>query len=31
MFLFTRRLQIDAGHNREAMEWALGQTERVNN
>jgi hypothetical protein len=30
MFLFTRRLQIDAGHNREAMEWALGQTERVN-
>jgi hypothetical protein len=29
MFLFTRRVRIDAGHNREAMEWALGQTEKV--
>jgi len=29
MFLFTRRVRIDPGHNREAMEWALGQTEKV--
>jgi hypothetical protein len=30
MFLFTRRVRIDGGHGREAMAWALAQTEKVN-
>lgn len=30
MYLFSRRLRIGPGHSREAMEWALGQTEKVN-
>lgn len=30
MYLFSRRIRIGAGRTRDAMEWALGQTERVN-
>jgi hypothetical protein len=30
MYLFNRRVRIAGGHNRAAMEWALGQTDKVN-
>ena len=30
MYLFTRRVRIGLGQTRAAMEWALGQTDRVN-
>lgn len=30
MYLFSRQVQLATGHTREAIEWALGQTERVN-
>ena len=30
MYLFSRRVRIAAGNTRAAMEWALGQTEKVN-
>jgi hypothetical protein len=30
MYLFSRRVRIGAGNTRNAMEWALGQTEKVN-
>jgi hypothetical protein len=30
MYLFSRRVRIGPGHQRDAMEWALGQTEKVN-
>ncbi len=30
MYLFSRRVRIGPGHTRDAMEWALGQTEKVN-
>jgi hypothetical protein len=29
MYLFSRRLRIGPGQNRKAMEWALGQTDKV--
>jgi hypothetical protein len=29
MYLFSRRVRIDGGQTRAAMEWALGQTEKV--
>jgi hypothetical protein len=30
MYLFSRRVRLAAGNTRAAMEWALGQTEKVN-
>lgn len=30
MYLFTRQIRFGPGNTREQMEWALGQTERVN-
>ena len=30
MYLFSRRVRVGAGQTRQAMEWALGQTEKVN-
>ena len=30
MYLFSRRVRIGGGQTRAAMEWALGQTEKVN-
>ncbi len=30
MYLFTRRVRLAPGHTREAMAWAIDQTERVN-
>jgi hypothetical protein len=30
MYLFSRRVRLGPGHTRDAMEWALGQTEKVN-
>lgn len=30
MYLFSRRVRIGPGHQRDAMEWALEQTEKVN-
>ena len=30
MYLFSRRVRIAGGHTRNAMEWAIGQTEKVN-
>jgi hypothetical protein len=30
MYLFSRRVRVGGGQTRQAMEWALGQTEKVN-
>ena len=30
MYLFNRQIRFGPGKTREQMEWALGQTERVN-
>ena len=30
MYLFSRRVRVAGGQTRQAMEWALGQTEKVN-